>query len=389
MSEKQRGGIRKCLPVVLEELKEGIDIGALRDKGDCRHDTLYVIRDILSGAKLIFEEGGKWYYTCKKEKEELLKDYQEFKNKDEYDTKLNHSKNLLKEAGFAKSAIDPFLLTDTFNMDVLSFMDSPNFVYFRQHLETGYPHISVLYKGIEEDDSDMEKAFSILHQRIGVVALESGIEFPKAKMCWLKFSTDADQVVYADFEVFPQLTFEDELNKGSIPKELKDMLEHNVFIGPGDATVRKEKENEWEIADKEKIIIRKEDEKLNIYRIRDLKKEWQKMLSEKVFVSLSAYLDCFFYEQACEEVIENVSGIIDPYTRYGKEGMDEFYEKCLRSEHIKQLHSELAEISKKTAKDYFEFIREIKFIIIKVLEDGEPLRGTCDRCPKITIGRGS
>jgi hypothetical protein len=73
-------------------------LGALRDKGDCRHDTLYAIRDILSGAKLIFEEGGKWYYTCKKEKEELLKDYQEFKNKDEYDTKLNHSKNLLKQA---------------------------------------------------------------------------------------------------------------------------------------------------------------------------------------------------------------------------------------------------------------------------------------------------
>ena len=368
-------------------VKKGIDIGALRDKGDCRHDTLYAIRDILSGAKLIFEEGGKWYYTCKKEKEELLKDYQEFKNKDEYDTKLNHSKNLLKEAGFAKSAIDAFLLTDTFNMDVLSFMDSPNFVYFRQHLETGYPHISVLYKGIEEDDSDMEKAFSILHQRIGVIALELGIKFPKVKMCWLKFSTDADRVPYEIYDIFPLLTFEDELNKGSIPEELMDMLKNNRLIGSGDATVRKENENEWEIA--EKIIIRKEDGKLNIYGIRDLKKEWQKMLPEKVFVSLSAYLDFFLQEQAFEEVIEGVLGLIDPYTRYGRKRVDEFYEKCLRSEHIKKLHSELAAISKKTVKDYFVFIREIKFIIIKVLEDGEPLRGTCDRCPKITIGRVS
>jgi hypothetical protein len=349
----------------------------LEKKGIKRREA-YRCLEVLKDADLIKESKGEYIW-----KSEL----ENFETVDEYDTKLNHSKNLLKEAGFAKSAIDAFPFTDMYNMDVLSFMDSPNFVYFRQHLETGYPHISKLYKGIEEDDSDMEKAFSILHQMIGVIALESGIKFPKVKMCWLKFSTDADRVSYEIYDIFPLLTFEDELNKGSIPEELMDMLKNNRLIGSGDATVKKENENEWEIA--EKIIIRKEDGKLNIYGIRDLKKEWQKMLPEKVFVSLSAYLNFFLQEQAFEEVIEGVLDLIDPYTRYGRERVDEFIEKCLRSELIKKLHSELAAISKKTAKDYFVFIREIKFIIIKVLEDGEPLRGTCDRCPKITIGRVS
>ena len=294
MSEKQRGGIRKCLPVVLEELKEGIDIRALRDKGDCRHDTLYAIRDILSGAKLIFEEGGKWYYTCKKEKEELLKDYQEFKNKDEYDTKLNHSKNLLKQAIAEEES-------NEFNVDLYRFQDSYNFTFFLQHLKTGYPDIYKLYEKVEKNNFEMEEAFSALLQKIKEGTLERGVELSK----------------------YP--------------------------------------------------------EKFN-----DLQKEIDKM-PENIFYSLKEYLNYFFDK---DRKIKYTSAAMEvTFPVYSKEERKEFIKYCSHSEDIKKLHSELVELTKERAKDYACLHIDIKSIIIKVVEDGEPLRGTCDRCPKVTIGR--
>ena len=60
---------------------------------------------------------------------------------------------------------------------------------------------------------------------------------------------------------------EDDLNKGILSEELKKVFEAKEFPLSDNANVRKRKENEWVIADKEKFIVRKEEEELKIYEV--------------------------------------------------------------------------------------------------------------------------
>jgi len=59
---------------------------------------------------------------------------------------------------------------------------------------------------------------------------------------------------------------EEDLNKGIISEKLKEAFEAKEFPLSDNANIRKRKENEWVIADKEKFIVRKEEE-LNIYEV--------------------------------------------------------------------------------------------------------------------------
>jgi len=59
--------------------------------------------------------------------------------------------------------------------------------------------------------------------------------------------------------------FEDDLKRSFISEELKNIFKANRFPLSDNATITKGKENEWVLADKEKFIVIKEGEKLNIY----------------------------------------------------------------------------------------------------------------------------
>lgn len=119
-------------------------------------------------------------------------------------------------------------------------------------------------------------------------------------------------------------------------------------------------------------------------KFNDLQKEIDQM-PENIFYRLKEYLNYFFDK---DRKIKYTSAAMEvTFPIYSKEERKEFIKYCSHSEDIKKLHSELVELTKERAKDYACRHIDIKSIIIKVVEDGEPLRGTCDRCPKVTIGR--
>ena len=212
-------------------------------------------------------------------------DLEEFKNDAEREIKLNHTKNLVRPAIKKES--------NKFNVDMDKFRDHYNFDAFIQHLRTGYPKdMYKLWKRVEKDDSDFEKVFSVLGQKINEIVLETGVSIP------------------------------------------------------------------------EKLYQRK---------------EIARLMPSNILYSLKNYLNFFL----------DYDPIRVTWTHGHRYSRKDFIGNCIRSEDIKKLHSELIEINKKTEKDYASFNIEIKLVIIRVVEDGEPLKGNCDRCPKITIEKGS
>jgi rubrerythrin len=255
------------------------------EKKEIKRKEAYRCLKVLKDSELIKELNGEYTWVS---------DLQEFENAKEYDTKLNHSKNLVKQA-IAEGA------PNEFNIDLYNFMDSYNFSSFLQHLKTGYPGIYKLYVKVEENNSEMEKLFPTLLQKIKEGALERGVELSK----------------YPD-------------------------------------------------------------------NSRDLQKEIDQM-PEKIFYSLKEYLNYFFDKD--RKICYSNKDTKVSFPVYSEEKRKEFIEYCSHSEDIKKLHSELVELTKARAKDYAYLNIEIKSVVIKVVEDGEPLRGSCNRCPKVTIGR--
>ena len=281
----------------------------LEKKGIKRREA-YRCLEVLKDIDLIKESKGEYIWKSGLE---------EFKNVEEYKIKLNHSKNLVrqvieeKESNEESNEFNMVIQIEepnNFNIDINRFEDSYNFGYLLQHLKTGYPDIYKLYEKLEKTNSEMEKVFSVLYQKIKEIALETDIDAPK--------------------------------------------LHQRKFV--------------------------------------DSKKEIA-LMPANIFYSLKDYLN-FFFDKDTIETIGTYDPVKDTWIPgyrpvYSEEDRKEFIENCISSEDIKKLHSELVEISKKTERDYALFNIEIKFVIIKVVEDGEPLRGNCDRCPKITIGRSS
>jgi len=162
MSEKseERGkkGIRKHLRTFLEKLKEGLSPGLVRDRL-IPHDTLNWLINLFREEGLIYKDrDGRYYFIWKREREELLKEYQEFKTAEEYKVKLVHSKDLIRR-----------------RPSTLKTPKSEN-KYLLQHLETGYPDIYNLYeewKGIYEEIERVEEGFKA---KVNEVAKVAGIE---------------------------------------------------------------------------------------------------------------------------------------------------------------------------------------------------------------------
>ncbi len=85
---------------------------------------------------------------------------------------------------------------------------------------------------------------------------------------------------------------EDDLNKSTVPEELRNICKAKKLPLSDNATITKGKENEWVIADEEKFIVRKEARKLNLYKMRKFfaRKEDEKLNIYKDY----KVLDLFF-----------------------------------------------------------------------------------------------
>lgn len=304
----RRKGSREYYKIIFERLHKGIRSSDYRkaksEEEEIPHTTLDELLIILKEAGIadLDKQDGKWYYTWKKEKEELLKEYQEYKNVDEYLVKLNHSKNLLKNV---KSTIDPggFSTKEAFN-----FMGSDDFIYFLQHMKTGYPEVYRACESLKFFALRMMENFEKLKNELEEFAREKGLKlrpFPRG---------------------LPAAYYLDSEDKGHITAEKK---------------------------------IRN-----FMYGFREI--PWG------TFFVLEGYLNIFILSKDLVRDLENSyqSSIEAIFCSEGKErewlggsiGND--------NENILWISTE-----------------EFRPIIRRVFEDGEPLRGICDRCPKVTIGR--
>jgi hypothetical protein len=91
-----------------------------------------------------------------------------------------------------------------------------------------------------------------------------------------------------------EIKLEEDLNKGILPKEIKRGLEIKDFFLSDNATVMKEKEDKWWITDEKmkNFIVRKEDEKLKIYKLKEqpIKEEELYPLTQKLKIILEVCL---------------------------------------------------------------------------------------------------
>jgi hypothetical protein len=287
-------GIKKDLETVLERLHKGIDTAALRGgKEVVPHSSLdYVLKAIEASGIIYKDTDGKWYYTWKKEEEELRKEYQNYKNLDECKIMLNHSKKLVKGVISQKEP-------RAFDFDIGAWMEDDNFKFFIQHLRYGYPDIYKSWEKIEKSQTDMVNDFSEFYKKVKDIVLEKGFKIKE------------------------------------LPGGLKPRYESGFMY-------------KKEAADlKERIHL----------------------IPANVRSPLETFLNNLIEHNAFENEIEEV------------------IENCISSEQVVTLYDKFLYPLEYNAVDLDKFLLELQPIIIGVLEDGEPLRGSCDRCPKTTIGR--
>lgn len=321
MSEKEKKGIRKHLKFVLDKLHEGIRAADYRSESKeeaIPHTTLDELLKLLeaSGIAFLDKSSNIWYYTWKKEKEELISKYQELLSKYhsygniyEHGIKLDHSKSLIKAALHRYEIDNPFRSVKDIDIGMLKLTEG--FKCFLQHLDTGYHDVEyILYKEWEEGEKDREEAEAAFHKELERIFSESGLELTKTKH-------------YADM------------------------------------------------------------------------KENTKQVSLRIFGCIKDYLSLIVEDKLKERVKLELGdkGVLDPYGTLLaknisiKNEIEEAIENCIHSEVVRNLYAKLIDIEGKTRNAFNEVTLKIGLIIIKIIEDKEPLRGECDRCPKITIGR--
>jgi len=134
---------------------------------------------------------------------------------------------------------------------------------------------------------------------------------------------------------------EEDLNKGIVTKELRNAFKTSGFTFSNNVAVTKEKENEWLIADEEKFIVRKEDEKLNIYDfsndhfVNDFLKYLKYHLEEIKALSVDWI---YFYKFRDKDTEGLHKKFIEAYIRAErKNGLKRVKEKCKLCENISEL----------------------------------------------------
>jgi len=138
------------------------------------HNTFYNYIGKLESDKIIYKEGGRYYFFWKKEKEKLIKEYQEtikeyqeFKTGEEYRAKLNHSRFLILDVSrdLNRTDVDP---------EALDFSKALENSFLRQHIETGYPKTQPLLQKREELKKKVDEYWARLKSRVKEEAEKEG-----------------------------------------------------------------------------------------------------------------------------------------------------------------------------------------------------------------------
>ncbi|MDI3502850.1 MAG: hypothetical protein PWR09_975 [Archaeoglobi archaeon] len=150
---KGKRGIRKYLPEVLRRLHNGLDPAELDDRFNEKgipHTTLYDILRMLEDSGIIYKDGAKYRLVCRKE-------IQEFRTREEYLIRMEHSRSLIEEVANAlreseKSSDHPRVIRR------IELKLSENFL---EHLKE-YPDVYGLlgrFESLEEEIKKKEESF--------------------------------------------------------------------------------------------------------------------------------------------------------------------------------------------------------------------------------------
>lgn len=182
-------GWKQGLQFIFERLDEGLRPADFRREEEeelIPHSTLHIYLNWLKTVRVAYkdERDGKWYFTCKKEKEKLVQQYQQFANYDEFKAMHEHSVMLIERLRNATINNVDFRLFDVGKRDLRVGLDfikySEYFENFRQHLESGYPQVYELYnKNLKEVEAETVKINEAFQEKIEKYASQNGFEIKK------------------------------------------------------------------------------------------------------------------------------------------------------------------------------------------------------------------
>lgn len=227
MSRKKKNirirGWRKQLKFIFEKLTEGLRPADYREeKGEDEvipHGTLNNMLKFLKDSGIAFEDenDGKWYYTWKKEKEELIGEYERYKNWDEYRAKLEHSKILLG------SAVDKARVNQ--KLAVASIICGEYLEYFLQHLEEGYPDVFELFNQWKRDEAGKKRVKDDFEREVKRIASEKGIEIMESSGELIIGKKQAPSAIFNSIKRYWKLAVEEKLEE----KVKLELREGDVF----------------------------------------------------------------------------------------------------------------------------------------------------------------
>lgn len=233
MTEKEKNGRitgwKNRLKFVFERLNKGLRPADFRREEErdevIPHATLQEYLDFLHDSGIAYpdEKNGIWYYTWKKEKEELMRQYDEYANVDEFQAKLNHSEKLivmLKEKSY--EGVESLRLSEGGHIMSL-IRHSKSFDKFLQHLQTGYPDVFNLYQKwdkLEVKKSDINEVFT---KEIKKIVLEKGFEI-KSYSDLKKDKRQVSSIIFASIRRYCERADEPMLKEGAKLSLRDDMV---------------------------------------------------------------------------------------------------------------------------------------------------------------------
>jgi hypothetical protein len=300
----REGGVEKYLPTIFRALNDGLKPERHNDYEKVLGVPKTTFNRILKAIKdsgLIYEENGVYYWKWRKEKEELLKEFQQYKTPAEYRLKLEHSKMLLKPVPSEDGRV---------KVDVRAYENE----FLIQHLREGYPEVFEKYLKLQElrerrkhEDERLWDSIERFFIRHGFKPIDS-LQLEGRQV----YSTGLYNTV-ASFLKGLEVVVDGKIRlKGTIAINREKDVERNDYLRIRGNALSKNFETEDEIL------------------------------------------------RTLEEAVNN-------------KGIRLAYEEARNAE-------------KEYSETDFDYRRDIERLALKVLH-GEPLRGSCDLCSKVTIAR--
>jgi hypothetical protein len=318
---RKKAGIRTCLRAILRGLSAGLKAERI-DKDTVKIGDLilpktsfYELLGIFKDEKVVYEANGLYYWIWKKEREELLKDYQEYKNRDEYEVKLKHSKELLNPQ--LPTELTPRELLGRSNV-IVSLTGYEQYVL--QHLKTGYPEVYEKYLILQKLEGEVKTIERKMWGQVDDFLETYGF----------KLVEDISQLTPGGMEIYAH----------GVRSVIMHCFERAKVVEDG----------------KVKLVGA-----ISINMEKDVTDDAQFLKVHYWYITKNLKLG--------DKIVEAL-------------------ECVLNSMDIRATYEELENARKELSEAYFNYRHEIQWLGLKILH-GEPLKGSCDLCPKVVIGRNA